>query len=539
MTKVKFFTVLLITCALMTILPNISNAATEYTYSDTEQGIEWSYQLDESNNIIELKCRTTSKTGAVTIPSTIEGKTVISLKGSYNAGAFQNCAGITSVTIPNTITLIGEYAFEKCTGLKSITLPDSVTKIESRAFSSCSGMTSVALSNNLTSIDGWAFYGCSGLKSLTLPNSVTTIGEGAFKDCSGLKSLTFSENITKITDRSFEGCRGLTSVILPESVTTIEGGYTNIYGAFGDCSNLAKILIPDSVASIGVGAFQGCDKLTIYGNDGMTSKDYAEEHEIPFDYIANWDKEDSGADITAPIVESIQVTYASVMNYDKDANKNMFMVPAGAKLVINVNFSELVKGTTVPTLTIKFGDGPNIQVTEGTIGGTTITYIYTVENTDKGVMTTIDLSGGNITDVAGNVATLSCPAVSVQYNGGDFVYANGIATNPDNGNTGTEGNNGTEGTENNGSEGNNGTEGTENNGSEGNNGTENNGSEGNNGTENPGTTDTNNDDKKEEDKTVAPEKIPAAGLKIGTISVLIAIMGAVILYFKNKTFGDI
>ena len=172
----------------------------------------------------------------------------------------------------------------------------------------------------------------------------------------------------------------------------------------------------------------------------MTSKEYAETHGIPFDYIENWNKENSGADITAPTVEKIQVTYESVMHYNKDANKNMYMVPAGAKLVINVNFSEIVEGTAVPTLTIKFGDGQNIKVTEGTVGGSTITYIYTVQNTDKGVMSTIDLLGGNVKDAAGNAATLTCPAVSIQYNSGDFVYANGTATNPDNGDNNNGGN---------------------------------------------------------------------------------------------------
>lgn len=508
MKKVKCITLLFIVLALLLVIPNVSNAATEYTYSDTEQGIEWSYQLDSSNNVIELKCKTTSKTGAVTIPSTIDGKTVIALKGEWNAGAFQNCAGITSVTIPNTITLIGEYAFENCTGLKSITIPNSVTKIEARAFSGCSGMTSITLSNNLTSIDGWAFYGCSGVKSLIIPNSVTTIREGAFKDCSGLKQLTLSENLTKITDRSFEGCTGLTSVILPDSVTTIEGSYTNVYGAFGDCKNLAKILIPDSVASIGAGAFQGCDKLTIYGNDGMTSKDYAEAKGINFDYIANWDKENSGADITAPTVESIQVTYASVMNYSKDANKNMYMVPAGAKLVINVNFSEVVEGTTVPTLTIKFGDGQNIKVTEGTVGGSTITYIYTVQNSDKGVMTTVDFSGGDIKDGAGNAATLSCPTLSIQYSSGDFVYANGTTTKPDNGNNSNDGTNDNSGT-----------------------GVENGSGEG---------TGTTGKEENKTDNTTATGKLPQTGLSMGLIlSIVILIAGCSFIYFKYNKLKDI
>lgn len=530
MKKVKCITLLFVVLALLLILPSVSHAAsTEYTYSDTEQGIEWSYQLDDSNNVIELKCKTTSKTGAVTIPSTIDGKTVISLKGAYNAGAFQNCAGITSVTIPNTITLIGEYAFENCTGLKSITLPDSVTKIESRAFSSCSGMTTVTLSNNLTSIDSYAFYGCSGLKSLTIPNSVTTIGEGAFRNCSGLKSLTLSENLTKITDRTFEGCSGLTSVILPESVTTIEGSYTNIYGAFGDCKNLAKILIPDSVASIGAGAFQGCDKLTIYGNDGMTSKEFAEAHEIPFDYIANWDKENSGADITAPTVESIQVTYASVMNYNKDANKNMYMVPAGAKLVINVNFSEVVEGTTVPTLTIKFGDGQKINVTEGTVGGSTITYIYTVKDTDKGVMTTEGLSGGNVKDAAGNAATLSCPAVSIQYNSGDFVYANGTATNPDNGNNSNNNNN-------NNNDNNNPPVDDSNKPADDNKPADTNKPT---DTNKPADTTTKPDTSKKEDNTTATGKLPQTGLTMGmTLVMVVVIAGGIFAYFKyNKLRG--
>lgn len=513
MKKIKFLTILFMVLELLLILSNVSNAAsTEYTYSDTEQGIEWSYQLDDSNNVIQLRCKTTSKTGAVTIPSTIDGKTVISLNGTSHSGAFQNCAGITSVTIPNTITLIGNWAFENCTGLKSITLPDSVTKIESYAFRNCSGITSVTLSNNLTSIASWAFNGCTGLKSLTIPDSVTTIGEGAFKGCSGLKSLTLSKNLTKITDKSFQGCSGLTSVILPESVTTIEGDYMNIYGAFGDCTNLAKILIPDSVASIGKYAFQDCKKLTIYGNDGMTSKEYAEEHEISFDYIANWDKQNSGTDITAPTVESIKVTYASVMNYNKDANKNMYMVPAGAKLGINVNFSEIVEGTTVPTLTIKFGDGENIKVTEGTVGGSTITYIYTVKDTDKGVMTTVDLSGGNIKDAAGNTATLSCPALSIQYSSGDFVYANGTASNPDNSNNNNN-----------------------------NNDNKDNSNNDSNNKDNSNKNNSNNttDKSKKEDNTTATGKLPQTGLTMGiSLAIVVLLVSCIFAYKKhNKLRG--
>ena len=434
MRKTKYLIMILFVGIVLLFIPNISNAATEYTYSDTEQGIEWSYQLDSNNNVIELYCKTTGKIGAVTIPSTIDGKTVISLlEGSSIKGAFKDCAGITNITIPNTITTIGNYAFYNCTGLKSLTLPDSVTKIGRSSFYGCSGVTSIDFSNHITSIDEYAFYGCTGLKSLVIPDSITTIGIAAFRECSGLKSLTLSKNLTKIADSTFEECSGLTSVILPDSVTTIEGNYNHSYGAFGNCKNLKKVLIPDSVVSIGIGAFRDCDNLTIYGNDGMTSKEYAETKKIPFDYIANWDKADVGTDITSPIVKSIQVTYASVMKYNRDTNRSMYIVPAGAKLVINATFSENIQGTEVPTLTIKFGDGKNIKVTEGTVAGDKITYIYTVKSTDKGTMTTVDFSGGSIKDTAGNVAILSCPALTIQYNSEDFVYANGDITDTSNG----------------------------------------------------------------------------------------------------------
>ena len=503
MKKIKFLTIFFIVLELLLILPNVSNAATtEYTYSDTEQGIEWSYQLDDSNNVIQLKCKTTSKIGAVTIPSTIEGKTVISLKGKYSDGAFQDCTGITSVTIPNTITLIGECAFNNCTGLKSITLPDSVTKIEESAFNGCSGMTTVTLSNNLTSIGMRAFEGCSGLKSFTIPDSVTTIEYAAFVNCSGLKSLTLSKKLTKISDRTFEGCSGLTSVILPESVTTIEGNHKNIYGAFGDCTNLAKILIPDSVASIGIGAFQGCKKLTIYGNDEQTSKSFAEANGINFKYISEWNKSDVGDDITPPYVESIQVAYSSVSGY-YDSNSTTYIVPSGKVLIINVNFNENILATKVPSLTIRFGSSSNIVLTEGTVSGSTVAYTYTIASGDVGTMATVSLTGGDIKDAAGNEATLSCPELKVQYGFDHYIYANGTAVDVEEGNNNNNNDQAKE---------------------EGNNNNNNN---------------NNNDPVKEEDNTTASGKLPQTGLTMGiSLAIVVLLVSCIFAYKKhNKLKG--
>ena len=94
-----------------------------------------------------------------------------------------NCTNLTTITIPNSVTSIGDYAFTGCRGLTSITIPNSVTSIGSSAFSNCYGLTSITIPNSVTSISHGAFRGCSGLTSITIPESVTTIGEDAFFGC--------------------------------------------------------------------------------------------------------------------------------------------------------------------------------------------------------------------------------------------------------------------------------------------------------------------------------------------------------------------
>ncbi len=376
MKKMKFLFLISFIAIIMFMVPNVVKATSE-TWKDTAQNIEWSYDVDGAGSIIDLKCETSSVSGTVKIPSTINGKTVIQLDGSVYrngtvAGAFENCTGITGVEIPSTITVIGQSAFKGCTGLKSVIIPDSVTYINSYAFEDCYGLTSVSLSKNISRIDSYAFSGCTGLTKVILPDSVTTLGAGVFKSCSGLKEITLSENLTKIHASTFRNCSGLTSVILPNSITSIS---TDIWGAFEGCTNLKKIKIPDSVVSIDKNAFSGCDNLTIYGNNGSVAKKYAEDNSIKFDYISNWNKQTSGTDVTAPTVTAIEVPYSSVSKY---SNNDQYVVPANAKLTINVKFNEEIKGT-IPTLIIKFGDGQNIEIKDGAISGSSIKYVYTIK----------------------------------------------------------------------------------------------------------------------------------------------------------------
>ncbi|MBO7134071.1 MAG: leucine-rich repeat domain-containing protein [Bacteroidales bacterium] len=159
------------------------------------------------------------------------------------------------VTIPNSVTNIGEYAFYGCTGLTSLIITNSVKSIGNYAFGSCRGLTSVTIGNSVTSIGNSVFSNCSKLTSVTIPNSVTSIGESAFIECSSLSTITIPNSVTSIGEYAFAGCGELTSITIPSSVTSI-GKY-----AFYYCSGLTSITIPNSVTNIGDGAFAECEKL--------------------------------------------------------------------------------------------------------------------------------------------------------------------------------------------------------------------------------------------------------------------------------------
>ncbi len=166
------------------------------------------------------------------------------------------CTGLTSITVPNSVTAIGNLFLYECSGLTSVTVPNRITAVGYYFLSDCSGLTSVTLPNSVTTIGNLFLYRCSGLTSVTVPNSVTTIGHGFLRGCSGITSVTVPNRITAVGHYFLSDCSGLTSVTIPNSVTTIEGFFLR------ECSGLTSVTIPNSVTTIGGFFLRECSGLT-------------------------------------------------------------------------------------------------------------------------------------------------------------------------------------------------------------------------------------------------------------------------------------
>ncbi|MCL2244411.1 MAG: leucine-rich repeat domain-containing protein [Treponema sp.] len=166
----------------------------------------------------------------VIIPSLYEGLPVTTLANQ----CFENYYGLTSISIPSSVTNIGSNAFRDCSGLTSITVESGNTIYRSEG--NCiirianneliAGCKNSIIPSNVTSIGSSAFYGCSGLTSITIPSGVTSIGSSAFYGCTGLTSITIPTSVTSIVNTAFYVCSGLTKVFYGGVNSTAWNGIT-------------------------------------------------------------------------------------------------------------------------------------------------------------------------------------------------------------------------------------------------------------------------------------------------------------------------
>uniref|UniRef100_UPI003FEE2F06 leucine-rich repeat domain-containing protein n=1 Tax=Prevotella sp. TaxID=59823 RepID=UPI003FEE2F06 len=130
--------------------------------------------------------------GDIIIPEKVKGNDGVEyVVASLGSSCFELCSGLTSITIPSSVTSLGESCFEGCSGLTSITIPSSVTSLSGSCFSNCSGLTSITIPSSVTSLGASCFWNCSGLTSITIPSSVTSLGGYCFSGCKNLETVYF------------------------------------------------------------------------------------------------------------------------------------------------------------------------------------------------------------------------------------------------------------------------------------------------------------------------------------------------------------
>ena len=250
----KPLSVLLILVLLLTCSPL---AAVSVSAISTQVGKNtYSYTLYKGKATITKA----TASGDVVIPSSLDGYQVVAIGDD----AFSNCTyTISSLTIPDCITSIGNRAFAGVLNMSTVKIGSGVTTIGDYAFKGCRDLMSVKIGNSVTSIGNYAFSGCSYLSSLTIGEKVSTIGEGAFRYCAKLVSVTIPDSIETIGNYSFANCEKLKSVRFGNGIKTI-GDY-----AFYNSCNLASVDFPDSVVSIGYSAFEGSGIYTVDFGKGL------------------------------------------------------------------------------------------------------------------------------------------------------------------------------------------------------------------------------------------------------------------------------
>lgn len=264
----RLISLLVAVCMMITMLPlSAVTAFAADTSSSTKQeaknGYMYAYKVNADQTVTITKFlgpvdsanhvdSTNNGPYDIEIPTELGGCTVTGL-GEYSFSGYLSAAqsnepyqfgrNIHSVTIPQSVTSIGDYAFSHCEKMDSLTINDATTSIGSWAFDECYKLTTLSLGKNITTIGDYAFLDCHTLDNVTIPPSVTSIGKSAFYRCYALTTLSLGENIEKIGSYAFAECGHLTNVTIPEKVKTIEP-YT-----FGWCTSLKYITLPAGLTS--------------------------------------------------------------------------------------------------------------------------------------------------------------------------------------------------------------------------------------------------------------------------------------------------
>ena len=263
-----------------------------------------------------------------------------------------------TLTIPDSVTKIGEGAFANLEGLKTIIIPGSVKEIGTNAFSYNTTLETVIMQEGVEKIYSWAFAGCSNLKNVTMPNSLNFMGGMSFYYCVNLEEIVIPNKIKEIPGNCFAGDVKLKHVVLPNQLLNIKefAFYT---------TGISQIEIPNTVNMIGKGAFENCNNLNnielnnsqyyVYENGFLMPKDKTSIMFISPNYLKSVD--------TLKIPEGVQDFSNNIINFN---NIKKLEIPSS---LINVSlriFPSSISQVIIDTNNPKYISENNLWYTKDT-----------------------------------------------------------------------------------------------------------------------------------------------------------------------------
>ena len=254
---------------------------------------------------------------SITIPKTVTSCNCEYLGSNTYQGAFYGDEFLKEVVFEEGIESIPATICANASSIEKVTIPSSVTKIGNNAFDGCTGITSVNIPKGVNLIEYYAFYRCTSLKNVNMEENTkklfkTEIGSYAFSNCTSLKSISFPSNVTKLGNNVLTNCTSLEDINIPGSVTEI-GDY-----AFNGCSSLKSITLPSSITSIGRSIFNNSalETARVYKNSYPLT--YCKNNNINYQIIGSFDK-----------ATSIQVSNGSCTNIDDNTELKASQVKTG------------------------------------------------------------------------------------------------------------------------------------------------------------------------------------------------------------------
>ena len=347
MFKQRCFRLLLLASAIAT---SLSAAA----YSFESAGIYYNITGDNTVEVTYSDRDNNTYSGSVSIPETVTNNGTeysVTKIGEY---AFQGSA-VTSVSMPECITSIGQYACNECGSLETVVLPTNLDDFSGWCiFRNCRNLKNIAIPENVTEIPNGTFINCSSLAAITIPQGVSEIGSNAFYGCSSLTSIEIPEGVEYLYEQVFYGCTALESVKLPQNLLQIGNN------CFNRCSSLENVTIPEGVTTIGNYAFYGCNLNALTLPSTITSIGggaFGENNNLQSIICNAATPPTLGAGaFSSGITPSIKVPISSIAAYRKASGWKVFTNYYGGEMIADgityrINEKEAMVAAVEPSLT--------------------------------------------------------------------------------------------------------------------------------------------------------------------------------------------